>query len=397
VPRAKRAPPAPPSAGQLPPPNPRWKSLERAAAAFKGFRPASEVLKVVRAVPTRFVQFDHGTRVGGFPVERYTLVHGPSNHGKTIWTLGLAGDFLERDHYVLHIDAERTTPITWVDAILGPVARHPNFFALRPDSYEETIAEVRRFLNTLRELREKGRTPEDTCGLIVVDSLRKLIPRGLLDEILAAEQDPDEVTAGKDRRAQLQAKMNAAWVDELTPLLEKAQAGMAAIAREYQDTNASDQARKAGKDYKVGGGGSTYFEASLVVRVERAGWIEVGEGKSRRVYGERLRALIRKTKVGGKDDRDVPTYFHVSNGNLVPAGFDRARDVLELARRLGVVELNGAWYSHGDERVGQGENASVVNLTNSPEWLARIEVETRARFRLDASRNHDPATGEVFE
>jgi recombination protein RecA len=396
VPRAKRVPPAPPSAGQLPVPNPRWRALERSAAAFKGFRPAAEVLRVVRAVPTRFIQFDHGTRVGGFPVERFTLVHGASNHGKTIWTLGLAGSFLELDHFVLHIDAERTTPITWVDAILGENARHPHFFALRPDSYEETIAEVRRFLNTAAEQLAKKKVPPDTCAFIVVDSLRKLIPKGLLEEIIKAEQEEDKVTAGKDRRAQLQAKMNSAWMDELTPLLERAQAGMAAIAREYQDTNADKWAKAAGRDFIVGGGGATYFEASLVVRVERAKWIEVGEGKERKVYGERFRALIRKTKVGGKDDRDIPTYFHVSNGNLIPAGFDRARDVLELAKKLGVVQLSGAWYAHGANRIGQGENQSVVNLTTNPEWLAKIEAETRALFR-QAVPDHDLQTGEVFE
>jgi recombination protein RecA len=400
VPRAKRAPPPPRSATDLgqPPANPRWKALERSAAAYKGFRPAAEVLKVVKAVPTRFVQFDHGTRVRGFPVERYTLVHGASNHGKSIWTLGLAGSFLEKDHLVLYIDAERTTPITWVDAILGEDARHPHFFALRPDSYEDTIAEVRRFLNTAREQLEKKKVPPDTCALVVVDSLRKLIPKGLLDEIMSAEQDGDDVKAGKDRRAQLQARMNAAWMDELTPMLDHAQAGMAAIAREYQDVDADQWAKKAGRDYKVGGGGSTYFEASLVVRVERAGWVEVGQGKERQVYGERLRALIRKTKVGGKADRDIPTYFHISNGNLVPAGFDRARDVLELGVELGHVARHGSWYSHGEERIAAGENNAVVALASDPARLARIEAEIRSSPAFGAEPGKfDPKTGEVFE
>jgi recombination protein RecA len=399
VPRKPREEPALVTEG--PEHNKRWRALERTAAAFKDFRPAREVLKVVRAVPTRFVQFDHGTRVGGFPVERYTLIHGPSNEGKTIFTLGLADSFLEKDHFVLDIDAERTTPITWVDAILGANARHPHFFALRPDSYEQTIAEVRRFLNIVTDLRERKKVPPDTCALVIVDSLRKLIPRGLLDEILKAEQDGDDVTAGKDRRAQLQAKMNAAWMDELTPLLDRAQAGMAAIAREYQDTDADKFAKAAGRDYKVGGGGSPYFEASLVVRVERDGWSEKTEkradGKvvSREVYGERHLALIRKTKVGQKTERDIKAWFHTSNGNLVPAGFDRARDVLELATKLGVVEQSGAWFAHGNDRIGQGQHAAVKTLSGNPGWLARIEAETRALFKNEAK--FDPETGEILE
>ena len=39
----------------------RLTGLAAAAKAFEGFRPATEVLKRVRAVPTRFVQFAHAT------------------------------------------------------------------------------------------------------------------------------------------------------------------------------------------------------------------------------------------------------------------------------------------------------------------------------------------------
>ena len=61
----------------------RLSALAGVAGRFKKFRPAREVLTLVKAVPTRFPQFDHATRVGGLPIERFMLLHGPSNHGKT--------------------------------------------------------------------------------------------------------------------------------------------------------------------------------------------------------------------------------------------------------------------------------------------------------------------------
>src|SRR5205814_10673608 len=67
------------------------------------------------AVPTRFIQFDHSTRVGGLPIERFMLMHGPSGLGKTEMAIGLEDSFLERDHFVFHVDSERTTPITWAE------------------------------------------------------------------------------------------------------------------------------------------------------------------------------------------------------------------------------------------------------------------------------------------
>ena len=51
----------------------------------------------MRAVPTIFPQYDRATRVGGHPIERWTTVHGPSNHGKTTFLHGLGASFLQRE------------------------------------------------------------------------------------------------------------------------------------------------------------------------------------------------------------------------------------------------------------------------------------------------------------
>ena len=375
--------------------------LAAVASRFKSFRPAREVLKVVRAVPTRFVQFDHATRVGGLPIERFMLIHGPSNEGKSLAVLGLCDSFLARDHFALYVDAERTTPITWARGLMGANADHPGFFAIRPDTYEATIGQVREFLNLVADLKAKGKVPAETSALVVVDSLRKLVPQDLMKEILqaAAEEKRGKITAGKDRGAQIKAKMNAAWMDELVPLLEHAGAGFVAIAREMVDPDADIWAKKYGTDYKVGGGGAIYYDASLSMRIERAAWVvdKKDDGKPK-VLGERHRITIKKTKVAGKDDKASVAYFHSSNGMLVPEGFDRARDVLELAKRFGIVKLTGSTYTWGSKRtgvLGRGEHQAVKKLTNDAGTLNALETEVREHFADQAPVEHDPVTGEV--
>jgi recombination protein RecA len=380
----------------------RLTQLTRAASAFKGFRPASEVLTAVKAVPTCFIQVDHATRVDGWPIERFTMGHGPSNHGKTLFAAGLLKSFLALDNYALHLDAERTSPITWFEKLMGPLAHHPGFFAQRPDTYEGVIADVRNFLNTLIAQKEKGNIPSDTSAIIVVDSLRKLVPKDVMKDILQAEKDgtfaadQKDITGGRDRKAQIQAKMNAAWMDEVVPMLEKAGAGMFAIGREMQDPDADQWAKKFGTDYKVGGGGAIFYDSSLVVRVERAGWVQYGkEGERKTVYGERHRVTIKKTKVAGKDDKVAVGYFHSSNGTLVPEGFDHARDVLELGERLETIDKSGSRYSFEGERIAAGQHNAVVALTDNPELLARIAHETRQKFKSVAPMEHNEETGEV--
>jgi RecA/RadA recombinase len=363
--------------------------LLKAATMFKGFRPAREVMTRVRAVPTRFVQFDHAVRVGGFPIERFSLVHGPSSHGKTTLVLGLVDSFLERDHLALYIDAERTTPMTWAEELMGKNAQHPGFFAIRPETYEATIGDVREFLNRLIALKEGGHLPPETSALVVVDSLRKLVPADLMKEILTAEKEVSEerlgrrkiITAGRDRSAQLKAKMNAAWMDELVPLLEKSGAAFIAIAREMQDPDANVFAKKFGTDYKVGGGSAIYYDASLDLRVTRVAWVGEGDGQNRKVYGERHRITVKKTKVAGKDDKVALAHFHSSNGTFTPPGFDRARDVLELARAFGVVKSpKKGWLTHGNVR-WRGEHEAVLKLTQAKPLLRSIEAEVRAAFQ----------------
>src|SRR5262245_9383296 len=124
----------------------RLAAMKKVAASFANLKPASETLTHIVAVPTCFIQFDHAVRVGGFPVERFSVAHGPSNHGKTVCTLGIIKSFLQIDHFALLIDAERTTPRDWVERMLGPdLVGHPGFLYKRPENYEKTIADVREY------------------------------------------------------------------------------------------------------------------------------------------------------------------------------------------------------------------------------------------------------------
>ena len=63
----------------------------------------------------------------------------------------------------------------------------------------------------------------------------------------------------------MSAKMNAAWMDELTVLLEQTGTAMVAIGREYK---AGGSTLSFGEDWVLGGGESLYFESSVVARVE---------------------------------------------------------------------------------------------------------------------------------
>lgn len=345
----------------------RLAAIKKVAASFSSLQPASKTLTYVQAVPTCFIQLDHAVRVGGLPVERFSVVHGPSNHGKTVFILGLLKSFIALDHFALFIDAERTTPRDWVETMLGPDAiDHPGFLYKRPETYEKTVADVREFCLGIANAKEEKKLPEDMSGIIVVDSIRKLVPASIMKQI-EEENDKGQDANPSRRAAQIKAAMNANWLDELVPILERARVGMVVIAREMEDPDASVFSKKFGTNYKVQGGGALIYDASLRMRVERASWVTkeaAKEGAAPTVYGERHRVTIAKTKVGGKDDKASRCYFHTSNGVWLPEGFDMARDVLELGLRFGIVAKSGAHYSYGNEKLGQGEHNAVKRLAH---------------------------------
>ena len=134
----------------------RLKALASVADEFDGWAPGTEVLTPVRSVPTIFPQFDIATRVGGLPLQRIMLIHGPSNHGKTAILLGFEKSFLMREHFAFHVDAEMTTPEKWVGENLREYAAYPTFMASRPKNYEEVAKSVRDAANKLVELRKSG-------------------------------------------------------------------------------------------------------------------------------------------------------------------------------------------------------------------------------------------------
>lgn len=372
------------------------------AKAFSDFRPAAQVLVHVRAVPTIMVGFDHGTRVGGLPTERITLIHGPSGEGKTYFTLGLCRSFLKLGNPCYFVDAERTTPRGFVELALGPFADSPLFFAERPTTYEDTRVRVRSFCNRVAELRKAGSIPKDAFGLIVVDSIRKLVPAEQWKRILELEKNAKADEKGRDRIQQIKAMMNAAWCDELIPLLEQTGCAMVLIAREADDPNAPPPRAMPGrppppKKKITLGGSAMYYDASLDCEVTRACYITKAgpEGERPIVYGERHRVTIKKSKVGGKEDKTTLCYFHTSNGILVPEGFDRARDVVDLARTFGIVKnatktkagkpkkegkAGGGWLSWNGHR-WQGEHAAVKKLTDDVALLDTLEAEVRTKIK----------------
>ncbi len=370
----------------------KLQKLGTLAERFDQWRPASDVLVPVRAVRTIFPWVDMQTKVGGWPIERVCTLHGPSNEGKSAYVNGLGLSFLMLNHFYALLDAEQTTPIPWLRKLMGGYANHPRFLAKRPRTYEDAVGAVRQFNDTIAEMKAKGEVEPDTSGLVVVDSIRKLSPKKLLDELMKAQKaDADDtkrkgrwakkskgIDGAGGRAAQIKAALNAQWLDELVPLTAQAGTAIVLIAREI-----SDEDDMFGDDVKVTGGKALIFDSGLVARIYRAEVIN--EGPEESYSGEKHAIEIRKTKIAKKDERRPRAFFHTTNGAIegIPEGFDRGRDLLTCALECGVVKLAGSSYSFGRKQLGQGKTKAVRRLTEDATLFCEVDEATRATFELD--------------
>lgn len=357
----------------------RLQQMGAVAQRHKEWRPAADVITNVQAVPTIFPQYDIATRVMGHPIARFCRVRGPSNEGKTTFMIGLMLSFLRKGHFAAFADAERTTPASWLKEMMGDYVGHPGFIGLPVRNFEQCVDAVREHCETVAKARQAGDLDENTTGIIVVDSIRKLVPKNLLKELAKGSESAKGkgIDGFGGRAGQLKAALNAAWVDELIPLLADTNMAMCIIARETDDPDANF----FDEGIRVGGGKALYYDSSLDIRVLRSFIYESDakkeKGKARRVYGERHRIEIRKTKIGKKETVTPVGYFHTSNGLVSPIGFDRARDVLELGREHAVVELAGSSYSFNGVRLGVGEEKALATLRDDFELANAIEMAAR--------------------
>ena len=51
--------------------------------------------------------------------------------------------------------------------------------------------------------------------------------------------------------------------------------------------------------------------------------------------------------------------------------------VVDIASEAGIIQKSGAWYSYGDQRIGQGRENAKLFLKDNVALLAEIEAKVR--------------------
>ena len=109
------------------------------------------------------------------------------------------------------------------------------------------------------------------------------------------------------------------------------------------------------------GGNALKFYATQRLDIRRIGAIKDGD----QVVGNRTRVKVVKNKI-------APPFKDAEFDILYGKGISKEGDILDLGVDLGIVEKSGAWYSFGEERIGQGRENVKRFLNENQDIRDRI-------------------------
>ena len=90
-----------------------------------------------------------------------------------------------------------------------------------------------------------------------------------------------------------------------------------------------------------------------------------------------------QTRVKVVKNKVAPPFKQVEFDIMYGEGISKRGELLDLGVKAGVVEKSGAWYSYGDERIGQGRENAKSFLKDNPQIAHDIEDKIRAAHGLD--------------
>jgi recombination protein RecA len=116
------------------------------------------------------------------------------------------------------------------------------------------------------------------------------------------------------------------------------------------------------------GGRALKFYSSVRIDVRRINTIKEGEAS----VGTRVRARVVKNKV-------APPFRQAEFDMMFDCGISTLGDLLDLAVTHGVAEKQGAWFSFGDVRLGQGRDSAKAFLAANPDVAEDLRAAVLAK------------------
>ena len=190
--------------------------------------------------------------------------------------------------------------------------------------------------------------------VVVIDSVAALVPRAEI------EGEIGDTTVG------LQARLMSQALRKLAGSLSKSNTTCIFINQLREKIGVM-----FGNPETTTGGRALKFFSSVRIDIRRIDSIK----KDGEVIGNRVRAKVVKNKVS-------PPFRQAEFDLMYGEGVSREGCIIDMAVECGVCKKSGAWYTYGEERMGQGREAAKQLLRENPSMREEIELKVREAFNI---------------
>ncbi len=304
----------------------------------------------IGVIPTGALPLDAALGIGGVPRGRIIEIYGPESSGKTTLALQILAEAQALGGIVAFIDAEHALDPVYAARIGVDINE---VLISQPDTGEQA-------LEICDMLVRSG-----AIDCVIVDSVAALVPRAEI------EGEMGDTTVG------LQARLMSQALRKLAGSLSKSNTTCIFINQLREKIGVM-----FGNPETTTGGRALKFFSSVRIDIRRIDSIK----QNGDVVGNRVRAKVVKNKV-------APPFRQAEFDLMYGEGISREGCIVDMAVECGVAKKSGAWYTYGEERLGQGREAAKQTLKENPDL--REELEEQGPRGLRDPRHRAPGRKRV--
>ena len=312
----------------------------------------ANVTMQVDAIPTGSLGLDLALGIGGVPRGRIVEVYGPESSGKTTLALQILAEAQKMGGEVAFIDVEHALDPTYAAALGVDI---DSLLVSQPDTGEQAM-------EICEALVRSG-----AIDAVVVDSVAAMVPRAEIEGEMG------------DSHVGLQARLMSQALRKLTGVIGKTNTVCIFINQLREKVGIV-----YGNPEVTTGGRALKYYSSVRIDVRRIEGLKDSTGA---FIGNRTRAKVVKNKV-------APPFRQAEFDLMYGEGISREGCIVDMAVECGVAKKSGAWYTYGEERLGQGREAAKQTLKENPDLREELENKVREAYEIPVIER--PAENESF-
>ncbi len=324
-------------------PDQRTKTLDATVKEIKDRFGEGAIMKLgevrrvaVDSIPTGSLSLDLALGVDGIPKGRIIEIYGPESSGKTTLVQHIVAQVQKRGGLAAFVDAEHAMDPEYAKRTGVKIN---DLLISQPDTAEQALEIVETLVRS------------GVVAVVVIDSVAALAPRAEIEGEMG------------DQHVALQARLMSHALRKLN----------AVAARNQVTVIFTNQIRMKigvmfGNPETTPGGKALKFFSSVRIEVRRAAQIKKGD----QIVGNRVKAKVVKNKV-------APPFKTAEFDIMYNEGISYEGDVLNTGVKYAILERSGTWFTYGNQKLGQGLDASKQYLKDNPQITKKIVEDIKKK------------------